>query len=351
MNNQLPANRVETELNQWRLRENRFSKLFSFDLSSNRALLKEKLHYYDRVAAKYKGTPDVDERFALSVLNQERKRIEKQLYPNLLIRLLRRLLVAPIREQIIIRQDARQAEQNNQLLHIQMRRAGFTGLSAKVEEQIKQGHQQFSVPVSYYINDKERLDHQLSFAKDQSGRYHLEGYKTNLHNEAKPSETRQQYFSMKTGYSIDTTEAYNLLAGRAIQKEGKWVQLDLNDKDPQGNFRLKEFHSDYGYNLEKALQQLPLKEMLNKSEADKLHDALKQGGRQSVSFIRDGNEQRYFIEANPQFKSVNIYDEHSRKITLNTALGNKTMEAVKLTHKVNEHQEESQSKRNGMRVS
>jgi hypothetical protein len=99
------------------------------------------------------------------------------------------------------------------------------------------------------------------------------------------------------------------------------------------------------------LQQLPLKEMLNKSEADKLHDALKQGGRQSVSFIRDGNEQRYFIEANPQFKSVNIYDEHSRKITLNTALGNKTMEAVKLTHKVNEHQEESQSKRNGMRVS
>jgi hypothetical protein len=245
MNNQLPANRVETELNQWRSREDRFSKLFSFDLSSNRALLKEKLHYYDRVAAKYKGTPDVDERFALSVLNQERKRIEKQLYPNLLIRLLRRLLVAPIREQIIIRQDARQAEQNNQLLHIQMRRASFTGLSAKVEEQIKQGHQQFSVPVSYYINDKERLDHQLSFAKDQSGRYHLEGYKTNLHNEAKPSETRQQYFSMKTGYSIDTTEAYNLLAGRAIQKEGKWVQLDLNDKDPQGNFRLKEFHSDY----------------------------------------------------------------------------------------------------------
>lgn len=149
MNNQLPANRVETELNQWRSREDRFSKLFSFDLSSNRALLKEKLHYYDRVAAKYKGTPDVDERFALRVLNQERKRIEKQLYPNLLIRLLRRLLVAPIREQIIIRKDARQAEQNNQLLHIQMRRAGFTGLSAKVEEQIKQGQQQFSVPVSY----------------------------------------------------------------------------------------------------------------------------------------------------------------------------------------------------------
>lgn len=99
------------------------------------------------------------------------------------------------------------------------------------------------------------------------------------------------------------------------------------------------------------MQQLPLKELLNKSEANNLQDALKQGSRQSVSFVKDGNEQRYYIEANPQFKSVNIYDEHSRKITLAIALGNKTMAAVKLTHKINERQDENQAKRNGMRVS
>jgi len=76
MNNSL-VNRVEAELNQWRSREERFSKLFSFSLSNNRALLKEKLDYYDRIAAKYKGTQDLDERFALRVLRQERNRIEK----------------------------------------------------------------------------------------------------------------------------------------------------------------------------------------------------------------------------------------------------------------------------------
>lgn len=351
MNNQLPINRVEMELSQWRSREERFSKLFSFNLSSNRALLKEKLQYYERIAAKYKGTQDLDERFALNVLRQERNKIEKQLYPNLLIRLLRRLLVAPVREQIVIRENVRQAEQNSQSLHDQLQRAGFNGLSTKLDEQIRQGHGQFNIPVSYYINEKERLDHQLSFAKDQAGQYKFEGYKTSLHNEMKPEENRQQYFSMKAGYGIDTTEAHNLLAGRSIQKDGTWVQLDFNDKDPHGNYRIKEFQSGYGYDLEKILQQLPLKELLNKSEADKLQDALKQGGRQSVSFVKDGNEQRYYIEANPQFKSVNIYDEHSRKITLATALGNKLMEAVKLTHKINERQGESQLKRNGMRVS
>ena len=351
MNNQLPLNRVEMELSQWRSREERFSKLFSFNLSSNKALQKEKLQYYERIAAEYKGTQHLDERFALKILRQERNKIEKQLYPNLLIRLLRRLLVAPVREQIAIRQNVRQAEQNSQSLHDQLQRAGFTGLSTKLDEQIRLGQQQFNIPVSYYINEKERLDHQLSFAKDQTGQYQFEGYKTSLHNETKPEENRQQYFSMKTGYGIDTTEAHNLLAGRSIQKDGTWVQLDFNDKDPHGNYRIKEFQSGYGCDLEKILQQLPLKELLNKSETDKLQDALKQGGRQSVSFFKDGNEQRYYIEANPQFKSVNIYDEHSRKITLATAMGNKTMEAAKLTHKINERQDESQSKRNGMRVS
>lgn len=351
MNNQLPINRVETELNQWRSREERFSKLFSFSLSSNKALLKEKLQYYDRIAAKYKGTGDIDERFALGMLKQERNRIEKQLYPNLLIRLLRRLLVVPVKEQIVIRQDNRKTEQNSQSLHQQVRRAGFTNLAAKIDEQIKQGQQQFSLPVSYYINDKERLNHQLSFVKDQSGTYHFEGYKTNLYNESKPNEQRQQYFNMKNGYEINTTEAYNLLAGRAIKKNGTWMQLDFNDKDANGNFRMKEFHSGYGYNLQKILQQLPLKELLNESEANKLHDSLKNGNRVAVSFIKNGNEQRYYIEANPQFKSINIYDEHARKLTFNTALGNKTLEAVKLTHKVNKGNEQRQAKKNGMRIS
>ncbi len=348
MNNQLPINRVETELNQWRSREERFSKLFSFSLSSNKALFKEKLQYYDRIAAKYKGTGDIDESFALGVLKQERNRIEKQLYPNLLIRLLRRLLVVPVKEQIVIRQDNRKTEQNSQSLHEQVRRAGFPDISTKINENINQRQPQFSVPVSYYINDKERLNHQLSFIKDQSGTYHFEGYKTNLYNESKPNEQREQYFSAKNGYEINTTESYNLLAGRAIKKNGTWMQLDFNDKDANGNFRMKEFHSGFGYNLEKVLQQLPLKELLNQSEADKLHDALKNGNRFAVSFTKNGNEQRYYIEANPQFKSVNIYDEHARKLTLNTALGTKTLEAMKAVN--NASQQQSQGRKNGMRM-
>ncbi|NGM89738.1 hypothetical protein G5B35_20785, partial [Parapusillimonas sp. SGNA-6] len=227
---------------------------------------------------------------------------------------------------------------------------GFTGLSEKIGENMNQGQQQFSIPVSRYINEKERLDYRLSFVKDHSGTYRFDGYKADLHNENRPDEKRQQYFGMENGRGVNTTEAYNLLSGRSVQKEGRWLQLDFNDRDALGNFRVKEFHAGYGYNIDQVLQQLPLKELLNQGEADRLRDALKHGERQSVTFTKDGHERRYYIEANPQHKSVNVYDEHSRKITLNTALGNKTMEAVRVAQKESERQQQGQAKRNGMRV-
>lgn len=351
MNEQLPMNRVEMELNEWRSREERFSKLFNFSLSNNRSLIKEKLHHYERIGTKYKGTKNIEERFALKMLKQEKDKILKQLYPNFLVRLVRKLVVAPLIDQIAVRKDTKEEEKNNQSLHEQVQRIGFTDLSGKIEDQIKQGHEQFTIPVSYYVNEKERLNHELSFSKDQSGKYQFEGYKTTLQNESKPEEDRSQYFKMQERNSVDTTQAYNLLAGRAVQKERIWIQLNLNDKDAGDNHRIKEFHSGYGYDLEKALLQLPLKELSNKTEADKLKDALKQGNRQPVTLIKNGNEHRFYIEANPQFKSVNIYDEHFRKITLATVLGNKPMETVKQLQKTNEHQEQNHSKKNGMRVS
>lgn len=350
MNNRFPVNRVETALSQWRSREERFSKLFSFSLSSNKALLKEKLHYYEQIAAKYKGTQNLDERFALKVLRQERKQMERELYSNSVSRLLRRLIMVPVRERIIANRDNRKTEENNQSLRHQVQRAGFFGLSTKIIEQIREGQQQFSIPVSYYLNDKERIDHQLSFSKDPSGQYYFEGFKTALYNEAKPAEKRQQYFNMRHEHTTNTTEAYNLLSGRCIQNGSTWLRLDFNDQDQQGNFRIKQFHSDYGYDLDKVLQQLPLKELLNKEDAVRLKEALKNGNKASVSFVKNGYEQQFYIEANPQLKSVNIYDEHSRKISLHTALGNKTADTMKAVNEALQQQQQGQARKNGIRI-
>ena len=43
-------------------------------------------------------------------------------------------------------------------------------------------------------------------------------------------------------------------------------------------------------------------------------ESLKKGNVQSVTFQVGGQENKHFIEANPQFKSVTIYDENMQKV-------------------------------------
>lgn len=350
MERQEPLNRVAIALQDWQAREQRLGQLFSIDPAQSRALLAEKLRNYERIAAKFKSTDSTDERMALRVLRHESKQIEKKLYPNFFVRLFRKLFVAPVRDQVVVYNDRQSLQQNTSALQSQLQRTGFTGLAEQLTKKIDEGHQQFSLAIGYYHNDKERLEHQVAFAKDQNGRYQFEGFNTSLINEGNPSEKRQHFFDARNASDIDATEAYNLLSGRAIEKDGKWLQFDLNDKDAQGNYRIKEFPAAYGYDLDKMLQQLPLKELKSPTDLDKLIQDLRQGHRMEVSFLKDGNERRYFIEANPQHKSVNIYDEHSRKISLNTALGAKTMEAVKVADREQLKEEEKQHKRQGLRI-
>ena len=72
-------NRIEYDVGQWRSREERLAKIFSSALSS-KPILAEKLRYFDLIAARYSSTTDQDEKFALSVLKQERREIERKLY-------------------------------------------------------------------------------------------------------------------------------------------------------------------------------------------------------------------------------------------------------------------------------
>ncbi|RKR05187.1 hypothetical protein C8C83_4519 [Flavobacterium sp. 90] len=328
MSDQLPVNRVEIDLAHWQSKEARLSKLFSASLSIKNTLLKEKLNNYNKILIKYKGTKSTDELFTLRILENERKRIAKELYPNLLNQLIRTFFNSLVVEPLKTKNYLKDEQKNNEALYDQLRKNGFPDLYNKVEILIRQGHMQFALPVSQYINEKERIDYDLNFSKNEDGYYQFEGYKATLENELKPNENRKHYFKNDELNSFNVEQSYNLLSGRAIQKENIWVQFDLNDKDSNDCYRLKEFHSAYGYSIEKEIKKLPLKELRNRTETVKLMDALKQGSRQCVTFLKNRTENKFYIDANPQFKSINIYDENFKKLTLNSALGVKTLKVV-----------------------
>ncbi len=139
----------------------------------------------------------------------------------------------------------------------------------------------------------------------------------------KPIDFQSIVFQLNKGSGVTLKEAYNLLEGRAAnkdlinnegQKYNAWMQLDFKNQDENGNYKMKQFHQNYGYDLEKALSVLPIKELNIPEEKEKLVRSLEKGNIQSVSFEKGGNQERMFVEANPQFKTVNVFDGQMKKV-------------------------------------
>jgi len=132
----------------------------------------------------------------------------------------------------------------------------------------------------------------------------------------------QTFYINKEG-SITLKEAYNLMNARSVNKdltnkEGQvynaWMQMDFKQTDNNGNYKLKQFHQNYGYDLVSALEKHPIKELTNEQDKTRLIESLQKGNRQSATFVQNGNEQKHFIEANPQFKTINIYDSNMQRL-------------------------------------
>jgi hypothetical protein len=105
------------------------------------------------------------------------------------------------------------------------------------------------------------------------------------------------------------------LENKEGEKYNAWVQLDVKgDKDLNQNFKMERYHDNYGYDLQKSLGQLILKPM-NEKETEDLHKSLLKGNVQSVTFLKDGEEVKGFIQANPKDKTIEIYDGHMKPLS------------------------------------
>lgn len=313
MNPQFPVNRVEMEFSRWKAREERLGTLFSITPVENRSLLAEKLRQFERIRTKYRSSKNIEEQHTLRILKMEIQRMSKQLYPSFISRILRKIITST-QNQLSLRSEAKKDERNFNSLNEEVQRIGFPDLSEKLKNLIGKEQENFNIPLSYCINEKEKITHTLSFSKNAEGHFELDGFKSSLQNNSRPEDSREYYFKNALENNFKLNEAYNLLSGRSVEHNQSWFQLDFNDRDASGSYHLKEFRNEYAYDLEKTLKAIPLKEISSQYEMEKLKNALRQGDSVSAVLIKNGRENQIYIEANPQFRSLNIYDQHFRKI-------------------------------------
>lgn len=198
-------------------------------------------------------------------------------------------------------------------------------LNEDLENKIKEQPTEFKLNLVGEFNKdniKDRVNYTLDFKKsNDTDMYFLNRYQATLKNDD-PTQERTQTFYITKNSGITSKEAYNLLNGRAVNKdlsnkEGQpynaWVQLDFQEKDKNDNYKVKQYHQGYGFDLEMVMAKYPIKEQLNAEEKTKLMKSLEKGNLTQVTFAREGGEDKMFIAANPQFKSLDLYNAKMEK--------------------------------------
>jgi hypothetical protein len=196
------------------------------------------------------------------------------------------------------------------------------GLNNKLTEEIGSEKNDFQLRTENQYG-KDKVNYVLDFSKsDKSDMYFFNKYSATLPGE-KADQDKSQTFFIKKNSGVTAKEAYNLLNGRSVNKdltnqEGEkynaWLQIDWNQKDNNGNHKFKMIHEAYGFNLEKVLEKYPIKELNDQTSKDRLMQSLERGNVHQVSFVKGDKEEKMFIEANPQFKSLNVYDSNMKKV-------------------------------------
>ncbi|MET7001057.1 hypothetical protein [Chitinophaga defluvii] len=228
------------------------------------------------------------------------------------------------REQLNNNQNSKVMNQKNfEYLRDQVKYTGFgEGLENDLKQKIQEGNPEFKLAYeNKYGNDTVNATLNFSQSK-QSDMYFFNSYQVNVQKE-NTAETMDQTFYINKGNNITLKEAYNLMEGRSVNKdltnkEGQvynaWVQMDFKQSDDNGNFKLKHYHQNYGYDLEAVLSKHPIRELSNEEYKANLMDSLKKGNLQSATFQINGADHKQYVEANPQFKTINIYDSSMQRV-------------------------------------
>ena len=191
-------------------------------------------------------------------------------------------------------------------------------LDEQLEQQITHETKEFQLHTESFYDEDYKVEAILHFRRsDRFDMYFFNKYEAFLKKGDNAETERMQTFYISKGTGVTLKEAFNLLQGRAVNKdltntEGEkynaWIQLNFEEMDLNHNYKIKYFGSRYGYDLEKVLEKYPIKELKMEESKVLLLKALKRGNLQPVYFMKPNNKvEKMYVEASPQFKTINIY--------------------------------------------
>lgn len=184
----------------------------------------------------------------------------------------------------------------------------------------------------------ENLNFKINFNRSkESDVYFLNDYQVKLTKKNDPI-IREQTFDLARDHRITAVQAYKLLSGLSLEKEiflktntGEmeqvnpqpqktpvWLKLNLDVTDAYGNHPLRVFRPEYGYDLVKTLAKFPIKDIQSPDKLQNVLNTLRAGNYYHTDLMIGKKAVPVSIAANPQMKTLDIYDKNMNEIRQET---------------------------------
>ncbi len=196
-------------------------------------------------------------------------------------------------------------------------------LNQELAEYITQELNTFQLETEAIFGEDKKLEATLYFRRsEQLEMYFFNKYEARLRSGTDPNIYRVQTFYIHKGTGVTLKEAFNLLEGRAVnknmtslegQKYNAWIQLNFAEKDQCNNYKVIQFRPQYGYDLERSLDKYPIRELNDSELRASLLRSLRKGNQHFVIFDKATKTERMAIEANPALRTINIYPARSNQ--------------------------------------
>lgn len=314
-------NRVETALKVWQKYEDRYETIIPGFKGKNIPILKMKLGFFENLSYKYSNSKSFEEQLLINSLNVEKSNLKKVLYPNPIVRLLRDLFKT-FKAEKNIRHHQNQTSKNITELSGILIKSGFAEGINQLAHNVHLGKDSFSISTQHYQNLNERIDFNLNFRKIDSGEYELVNYKASLYSDSK--EVRSLLFSLDKDFGLSRNETFNLLSGWPLLKqvdvpwsELRWLQLDVTDKDVDGNCKLKNMKAEQDVDLVGIIKKAGITDYTS-LDINKLVENLSNGNEVELKINNNEQNKICFIRIKPFSEELDFFDGNKNRVSRET---------------------------------
>ncbi|RQO74502.1 hypothetical protein DBR43_03680 [Pedobacter sp. KBW06] len=286
----------------------------------DKATLQFKYNYLTKGLNRLSIEPREKEKLYVFAIKNVTAKLQKQLYPNPVIRflhLLENLFLEKPAQLFLFKTQKRDCLEK---LQGQLKSAGLHHFAGNLGRELDFERKKIDLKSLSNLAGENKLEVKVHLEKVSEGSYRFNGYTAAMIDEK--GERKSAFFSAHK--DVNLNEAVNILEGRPVYKgqenadgtiNHRWLELTRVGKDPNATHELLSFSPSQTFDLKKTLLENAIQLDFYSIAREAVQRGLEAGNK--VEFQINGNG-RYIVAANPSAKTVDFFDANKKPISLVT---------------------------------